>query len=356
MSINTELTGYLNAAIRRQVFPGCALAWVSNGESSIITAGSRTYDDGDVQISENTLYDCASVTKAIPVSNLALWLIDRGKLSTDDRLIDFVPEYAGSFRDAVRIQHVLTHTLDFDFRLSGCKDLPPEELLHTILSVKMKCSPGEKFCYSNASSILLGLAVERASGKPLHTLAQEVFFDPLGMVDTTFFIDDDKRSRCVPTEIDPWRGRAVCGEVHDESAYTLQKIMTPGSAGLFSTAGDLLKYIKMLIDGWEPFFSEKTAESMQTNQIPHISGACTGLGWELNQEYMGKKRSPSTFGKTGFTGCAVVVDRPRRSGFALLSNYTWPKRKPNRDMINEVRAGAADILFGYHYSQNRNLL
>jgi len=346
MSINTELTGFLNAAIRRQVFPGCALALVSGGESSIITAGHRTYDDGGLPIYENTLYDCASVTKAIPVSNLALWLIDRGKLRTDDRLIDFVPEYTGSFRDAVHIQHLLTHTLDFDFRLSGCKDLPPDELLRTILNVKMKCAPGEKFCYSNASSILLGLAVERASGKPLHTLAQEVFFDPLGMVDTTFFINDEKRSRCVPTEIDPWRGRAVCGEVHDESAYTLQKIMTPGSAGLFSTAGDLLKYIKMLIDGWEPFFSQDTIMSMQTNQIPHISGACTGLGWELNQEYMGKKRSPETFGKTGFTGCTVVVDRPRRSGFALLSNYTWPKRKPDRDMINEVRAGAADIVFG----------
>ncbi len=128
MSIDTELTDCLNAAIRRQVFPGCALAWVSKGESSIITAGSRTYDDGDVPISENTLYDCASITKAVPVSNLALWLIDRGKLRTDDRLIDFVPEYVGSFRDAVRIQHLLTHTLDFDFRLSGCKDLPPEEL------------------------------------------------------------------------------------------------------------------------------------------------------------------------------------------------------------------------------------
>jgi CubicO group peptidase (beta-lactamase class C family) len=346
MSINTELTGYLNAAVRRQAFPGCALAWVSGDEESVITVGHRTYDDGDAPISENTLYDCASITKAVPVSNLALWLIDRGKLRIDDRLMDFVPEYAGSFRDAVHIQHLLTHTLDFDFRLSGCKDLPPDELLRTILNVKMKCAPGEKFCYSNASSILLGLAVERASGKPLRPLASEVFFDPLGMIDTTFFIDDGKRSRCVPTEIDPWRGRAVCGEVHDESAYTLQKIMTPGSAGLFSTAGDLLKYIKMLIDGWEKFFSEETIVSMQTNQIPHISGMCTGLGWELNQEYMGKKRTSSTFGKTGFTGCAVVVDRPRRSGFALLSNCTWPKRKPNRDMINEVRAGVADIVLG----------
>ncbi len=61
---------------------------------------------------------------------------------------------------------------------------------------------------------------------------------------------------------------------------------------------------------------------------------------------MGKNRSPKTFGKTGFTGCAVVIDRHKQSGFALLSNYTWPKRKPNRDMINEVRGNVADIVLG----------
>jgi CubicO group peptidase (beta-lactamase class C family) len=338
LSINNKLNDCLNTAISRQVFPGCALAYVRGGESSVVTAGRLTYDDDAAPVTESTVYDCASITKAIPVSNLALWLIDRGRLRTDSRLIDFVPEYVGSFRDAILIRHLLTHTLDFDFRLSEYKDLPPEELLRTVLGVKMKGAPGEKFCYSNAASILLGLVVERASGRPLHTLAQEVFFDPLGMVDTTFFIDGGKRSRCAPTEIDPWRGRAVCGEVHDESACTLQKFMTPGSAGLFSTAGDLLKYIIMLIDGWGDFFSAETMESMQTDQIPNISDACTGLGWELNQEYMGKNRTPETFGKTGFTGCAVVVDRPGRAGFALLSNCTWPRRKPNRDMINEVRA------------------
>jgi CubicO group peptidase (beta-lactamase class C family) len=346
MSTNTELTGYLNAAIGRQVFPGCALAYVRGGERSVVTAGRLTYDDDAAPVTESTVYDCASVTKAIPVSNLALWLIDRGRLRIDNLLIDFVPEYVGSFRDAILIRHLLTHTLDFDFRLSECKDLPPEELLRTILGVKMKEAPGEKFCYSNAASILLGLVVERASGKRLPALAREVFFDPLGMADTTFFVDENARSRCAPTEIDPWRGRAVCGEVHDESACTLQKIMTPGSAGLFSTAGDLLKYIIMLIDGWGDFFSSETMESMQTNRIPNISGACTGLGWELNQEYMGKNRTPGTFGKTGFTGCAAVVDRSRRSGFALLSNCTWPRRKPNRDMINEIRGAVSDILWG----------
>jgi CubicO group peptidase (beta-lactamase class C family) len=382
-----KIREYLLAAIGRRVFPGCALGWVEDARESIITLGRYTYDEGAAAVTEKSLFDCASVTKAIPVSALALWMIDRKAFGLDDSLVDFVPEYRGSFRESITVKHLLTHTLDFDFRLSECKGYTPEKLLDAILNVKMKTAPGEKFCYANATSILLGMLIEKASGKPLHVLAKEVFFDPLGMSDTTFYpeintVDSCSNSKidnndsvatclnsrindndvvatclnsnidnnnivatCVPTEVDDWRGRAICGEVHDESAWTLRKIMTVGSAGMFSTVSDLLKFVRMLIDGWEPFFSPKTIEAMHTNQIPNINGQCTGLGWELNQPYMGTNRTASTFGKTGFTGCAVIIDRPQKRGLVLLSNYTWPKRKPNRDLINEVRANIADLVF-----------
>ncbi|MDR2577938.1 MAG: beta-lactamase family protein [Chitinispirillales bacterium] len=344
MPDKNAIKNYLNSAIERGIFSGCALGWVVNGEESTVAAGRYTYDDDAPAITENTLFDCASVTKAIPVSTLALWMIDRKKLDAGGRFIDFVPEYRGSFRDEMRVKHLLTHTLDFDFRLSECKGFAPEKLLDSILSVKMKSAPGEKFCYANATSILLGILLEKAGGKPLHVLAKEIFFDPLGMNDTTFFPDDAVIPNCVPTEIDSWRGRAVQGEVHDESAWTLQKIMTPGSAGLFSTVPDLLKFIRMLLDGRGSFFSEETIKSMYTNQIPHIKNQRTGLGWELDQEYMGAGRTASTFGKTGFTGCSVIIDKTRNTGIALLSNYTWPARKPNRDPINEIRGRVADFI------------
>jgi CubicO group peptidase (beta-lactamase class C family) len=334
----------LNSAIKHQIFPGCAVGWIAGGQESIVTAGRYTYDNDAPAVTENSIFDCASVTKAIPVGTLALWMIDRGKLNTGDRLIDFVPEYRGSFREGIRVHHLLTHTLDFDFRLSECKGLSPEKLLESILNVKMKSAPGEKFCYANATSILLGMLIEKVGGKPLHVLAKEIFFDPLGMNDTAFFLGNAVIPNCVPTEIDSWRDRTIQGEVHDESAWTLQKIMTPGSAGLFSTIPDLLKFIRMLLDGWEYFFSGETMEAMHTNQIPHIKGIYTGLGWELNQEYMGANRTAATFGKTGFTGCSVIIDRTKNAGVAMLSNYTWPSRKPNRDLINEVRGRVADYV------------
>jgi len=356
---------YLISAVERQVFPGCAVGWTVDGNSSIVTVGKHTYDVNSQAVTETSLFDCASVTKSIPVSTLALWMIDRGKLSIDNKLVDFVPEYRGSFRNDITIKHLLTHTLDFDFRLSEFKDLPPEELLDAILSVKMKSPPGEKFCYANATSILLGMVIESISAKSLHLLAKETFFDPLGMANTTFFPEENVICRCVPTENDPWRGRIIQGEVHDESAWALRGIMTAGSAGMFSTVADLLKFVGMLVGGdserpgaddpngvqqiiggstSSSFFKPETVRAMHTNQIPHINGQQAGLGWELNQEYMGTKRTPSTIGKTGFTGATVIMDIPQNAGLVLLSNYTWPTRKPNRDLINEVRAGIADLI------------
>ena len=343
---NDKIINYLNSAIERRIFPGCAVGWIVGGEENIVTAGRHTYDDDAPVVTETTLFDCASVTKSIPVSTLAMRMIERGELRLSDRLIDYVPEYRGSFRNEILIRHLLTHTLDFDFRLSEYKDLPPEKLVDAILSVKMKSAPGEKFCYANATSILLGMALETITVKPLHVSAQEEFFDPLGMNDTTFFPSDDAVANCVPTEIDPWRNRTIQGEVHDESAWALRGIMTAGSAGLFSTVPDLLKFVRMLLNGGQSFFSPEMVEAMHTNQIPHISGHCTGLGWELNQEYMGKTRTSATFGKTGFTGCAVIIDKTRDMGVVILSNYTYPTRKPNRDLINEVRGGIVDCLNG----------
>ncbi|MCL2183979.1 MAG: beta-lactamase family protein [Chitinispirillia bacterium] len=340
-----DIRGYLTAAIGRQVFPGCALGWVVDGKKSVITVGNHTYNLDSQRVTESSLFDCASVTKSIPVSTLALWMIERGKMSIDSKLAGFVPEYRGSFRNEVTIKHLLTHTLDFDFRLSEFKDLAPEKLLDAIISVKMKNPPGEKFCYANATSILLGMVLESVGAKSLQILAKETFFDPLEMQDTTFFPAENAIKDCVPTEDDPWRGRVIQGEVHDESAWALRGIMTAGSAGMFSTVGDLLNFVGMLAGGGEPFFSPETVKAMHTNQIPYITGQCTGLGWELNQPYMGAKRTPTTIGKTGFTGSTVIMDIPRKKGLVLLSNCTWPTRKPNRDMINEVRAGLADLIF-----------
>jgi CubicO group peptidase (beta-lactamase class C family) len=345
-----RLTQRLLKAISDKVFPGCAIGIVrAGGKKTVLPFGSFTYDSGSAPVREDTIFDVASITKAIPTSSLALTLVDRGLLKLDDRLIDYVPEMGNSHRDRILVRHLLTQTLDYGFRLSNYKDKSPDEILNVIFSTELKSKPGTTFFYSNATSILLGLVVERASGKCLATFADEVFFRPLNMNRSSFFTESFDKNDIVPSEMDAWRGRIIQGEIHDESAWALRGKMVAGSAGLFSTVPDILTFLEMMLSGGmrgsTRYFSPRIIEAIRTNQVD-IPGVCTGLGWELcRREFMGTECSPGTFGKTGFTGCSCMADPDKGLGMALLSNYTFPERKPDMAAINAVRRDCADIVF-----------
>lgn len=351
MKLEQKLQQIINEAIETQVFPGCVIGIVNRKrEKNILPFGKFTYNSDAPDMKENTIFDVASITKAIPTSCLALKALEMGKVKLNDALVNWIPEYNNSHRDEVLVKHLMTHTLDFDFRLSECKDLTPEKILETVYNAELRSAPGSKCMYSNATSILLGIVVERVFSKNLETLAKEFFFDPLGMSGTTFSPDKNSINEIVPTEIDDWRGREIRGEIHDESARVLNKIMTPGSAGLFSCVPDLLNFMEMIIQYGmvksEQFLRRDTITLLSTNQIAE-TGDSTGLGWELNQpHYMGTCISSRTIGKTGFTGCVVMADLERGIGLVMLSNYTWPHRKEGKKQINAVRSQVADSVYG----------
>jgi len=90
-----------------------------------------------------------------------------------------VPEFRNSYRENVRIRHLLMQTLDFGFRLSAYKDKKPEELLEAIFTAEFKAKPGHDFFFmQTATSILLGLVVERIYGKDLAILGRKCFSSP----------------------------------------------------------------------------------------------------------------------------------------------------------------------------------
>ncbi|MBN1761202.1 MAG: beta-lactamase family protein [Chitinispirillaceae bacterium] len=342
-----NITALCQEAIKRSVFPGCVVGVVADGLQWRGAFGKYTYASDAPPVREDSIYDVASITKAVPVALLALQLIDQGKLHYDDRLTATVP-FTGTWSEDITLLHLLTHTLDFGFRLSAFRELEGNALLEKILSAPLRSPPGTVFSYANATSILLGMVVERITGKPLDAAADELLFGPLGMSRTGFFPERGNADDVVPTEFDPGRGRLVHAEVHDESAFALRPKVV-GSAGLFSTVPDLLKVMRMLVDegvyGGSRFFSTGTVALMHTNLSP-APGSCAGAGWELAQPaFMGSGRGGQTFGKTGFTGCSMVIDPVARAGVILLSNHVHPKRHPDRSIINEVRSGLADCVF-----------
>lgn len=318
-------------AIENKVFPGCVVGIMRHGERWIGSFGRHAYEADSMQVTNDTLYDCASITKSIPLATLAQQLIQEGRLKATDRLIEFVPEYVGGYRDEITLHHLLTYTIG-GLPLSQFKDLSAKEITEIALSFEPQHPPGRHFAYSNLPAFLLGLVLERILG-PLEKAADDRIFKRYEMYSTTFL-----PKGAAPTEID-YRG-VVQDIVHDESAYVFRKEgKAVGHAGLFSTVPDLMKFADELLTG------RLDSSASSTNQIPHL-GAFTGLGWELNQSsFMGAHATPRTFGKTGFTGTSIVCDVVHGTAVIILSNRTFPKRPADASAINGFRSAVCDIVF-----------
>lgn len=345
-----EIVQRIGRAIAEKIFPGCVVGIVQkNGKRIILPFGRFTYDEASNVVKEDTIYDVASITKAIPTASLLLTLIDEGRVGLNDSLINYLPEFGSTGgKDKVLISHLLTYTLDLDMpAMSSLKDKTADEIISIAFKAPLKNQPGKKHHYTNVTAGLMGLTIRQLTGRNLDDLSEELFFRPLSMTRTTFHPENFAKNEIVPTEFDDWRGRLIHGEVHDESSYVVNQKFILGMAGLFSTAPDLLKFLEMLLQHGElngnRYFSASMVRAMHANQLADI-GRSGGLGWELNQsEFMGKY-APELFGKTGFTGCLVLASPVKGAGLVILSNRIYPKRG-DYQAIYEVRKDIADIVF-----------
>ena len=312
---------------------------------------------------ENTVFDIASLTKVCPTSTLALSYILENKLSIDTKVVDFIPELQTNYREEVRLFHLLTHSLDYRVPMKTLRTLSPEGILNALYTYQFEQKPGADFNYGNPASVLLGIMLQRLTGKDLQQQGRERFFIPLkmnrsGWDPLTRDWNPIPKEEISPTEICSFRNREIHGEIHDESAWVLRKLFPVGSAGMFSCVPDLLNFVQMILNdgkvgdtqvapaGILKMVSENAFENKAASKYSSAQNACTALGWELNSEkFMGTKVSPHTFGKTGFTGASIVADPDRGAAVILLSNFTYPHREANADRIHAFRATLSDEFF-----------
>jgi CubicO group peptidase (beta-lactamase class C family) len=141
--------------------------------------------------------------------------------------------------------------------------------------------------------------------------------------------------RIAPTELDPWRGRVVHGEVHDENAAALGGVAP--HAGLFSTAGDLAIFAQFLLDGGvacdERWLRGDTVARF-ARRSERVPGSSRALGWDTpsEQSSAGRYFSAGSFGHTGFTGTSLWIDPERELFAVLLTNRVHPTRE-NRKIV-----------------------
>jgi CubicO group peptidase (beta-lactamase class C family) len=188
--------------------------------------------------------------------------------------------------------------------------------------------------------------VERLAGTRLDSLLSQSVFGRLGLRETGFLPPEPLRDRIAPTEDDPWRGRVLRGEVHDENAARLGGVS--GHAGLFSTAHDLARFAFWLLDAWHgrgpagPLVPAAVVREF-TRRHDEPSGSSRALGWDTPSDgsSAGHCLGDASFGHTGFTGTSLWIDPERELVVVLLTNRVHPTRENNA--IRRVRPRVADL-------------
>lgn len=342
-----EVHHLLESYRERRAFPGGVLAaGHPDGRVHLHPFGRLSCGDDAPPVTAGTLYDLASLTKVVATTTMAMILVDEGKLDLDQPVRELLPGFRGPGKEAVTVRHLLTHSSGLDAVAPLFREIRGKEAyVERIQALDLVYPPGSRSLYSDLGIILLGEILERAAGQPLEAFVRDRVLTPLKMHETMYRPPPELRARIAPTEYDPWRGRLIQGEVHDENAFALGGAAP--HAGLFGTAGDLARFARMLLGGGvldgRRILSPETVE-LFTHRAG-IPGSDRALGWDTKSaegSSAGTLFSPRSFGHTGFTGTSIWIDPDRRIFVVLLTNRVHPTRENN--LIREARPAVADAV------------
>jgi len=299
----------------------------------------------------DTIFDIASLTKPLGTTLAVMSLVERGAIKLDAPLGRYLKEFRPAAFSQVTIRRILTHSAGFPgIPAAGTLTGGFPRAARALAAKPLDYAPATGFQYSDTGFILLAEVVRRVSGDPLDRYLQRVFFKPLHLTDTTFHPSDAVLARVAPTE---WGdGVMLHGRVHDPRARQLGGVA--GHAGMFSTAADLARLCRMLLDQGRldrvRVLRPETVRLMWTRS-PDADGVRT-LGWDMSSGFsrtMAPFFPPASVGHTGFTGTAVWLDPPTRSYMIILTNRVHPTGGGSariRELRTRVAAAVGAALFG----------
>ena len=316
----SALDALMQSGIEQRVFPGAVALISYRGEIVYERAvGNYTYDPQSPKIECDTLFDLASVTKVIVPTTIAMILCDAQIFALEDLVCKYLPEFGCNGKEHVRIKHLLTHTSGVDSVVFFPLGYDIEKGTHTLYTCVPVCAAGERFIYSSLNMILLGKVIESATGKSLDTVFADLIAMPLGMHDTHY--NPQERERCAPTRYHmAGRSPVIQAEVHDNQAFMLNGVA--GHAGLFSTARDCARLMKVLLNqgmfNGSAFIKPETIAEWTRTQCTSADHFW-GYGWEI-----GRCFTPHSFGHYGWTGTSIWADPEHDLFCILLTNRTYP--------------------------------
>lgn len=324
--------------ITDKIFPGCSLAvWKREHEPLVFSWGRETYSIKSPEISSDTVFDLASLTKPLSTTLLVTRVVNDGRLTLDTTLREFAfLSPCPKEKQAIRIRDLLNHR-------SGLpawaplyeKTMGKEGFKRAILSIGLVDQPGKRELYSDLGFIILGFIVEDILQMDLDRAFNEfvarpfkVCVDGLGFKVQSDFI--------APSLQCDRRKRLVRGDVHDLNAWALGG--SAGHAGLFGSAKELIRFLSKLyllyrdelaIEGFSGDILRKFLETNISTSNSSSSGTKPSfcLGFDTPSEsgsQAGTYFSKKTVGHLGYTGTSFWIDLERGVIVVFLTNRTFP--------------------------------
>lgn len=338
-------------ALQGGMAPGAVLVVEHRGQTIYRKAfGHRSLEPRSEPMSLDTIFDAASLTKVMATAASVMMLVEEGRISLSDRLVQHVPEFGagetacrqGDEKSCVRLIDLLTHysglrpdvdLVDYWSGYATAIDLACRE--------KLRSRPGERFVYSDIGYLLLAEVVRRVSGRSLEAFSRERIYEPLGMKDTGFNPAPELLPRIAPTEArrhhDPAApsgagGEMLRGRVHDPTTDRMGG--AAGHAGLFTTADDAAIFARMILAQGElngvRLLSPLGVRAMTTPQSPAGKADVRGLGFDIDSRFSSNRGDllpRGSFGHTGFTGTSLWIDPSTRTFVILFTSRLHPDGK-----------------------------
>lgn len=400
MNLAARIATPAQQAVATGDIPGVVcLVWRRGELLQVDSAGLRNIESR-LPVERNTIFRIASMSKPVTTA-AAMILMERGSWRLEDPITKWAPEFAamdvlrrpdGPLQDtypaprAITIEDLMTHRAGLAYSFTAQGPLAqalkerfgfefdsartPDDWMRTLASLPLSYAPGERFHYSHATDVL-GVLVGRATGLGTRVALRQLLFDPLGMVDTDFWIPPEKRDRAAvlyrtsaPGNFEPL---ALPG-----FADPTPPLFCAGGQGLVSTADDYLAFARMLLQGGKAgdarVLSEAAVRSMSTNRlspaqrrnlqfgIPFFMGQGFGLGLAVTDDpkrnaWMGAGGA-GAFGWPGLFGGWWQADPTQQSVMVWLQQ-TMPQAIPGSGAKGNSRI--AETLLRWVFSSPRLL-
>lgn len=333
----------VESALRQRIFPGIELL-AALGEEVLIHQPWGRIEIGPEaeELQRNTLFDLASLTKPMATAACVLALMEQGRVSLEDKVVEFVPGFDTPEKRGITLRHLLTHTSGLPPLIDlFSEELSPAEALRRLMHVRLQHPTGTAMVYGDVNFLILGEIVRRVSGGSLSDYHHRNVLQPLQMTRTTFHpLSEEWEAAIAPTQYCPYRKQLLRGIVHDENSHVFGG--EGGNAGLFSTVGDVYRFARMMLRGGEldgvRVFSTSAVNLMTHNHNPRKLPP-RGLGWDIKGEgfgYMscGELMPSGAFGHTGFTGTSIWIEPESGLIVIVLTNRVHISREKNQpDML-----------------------